>query len=308
MLDETNPETGVDDVESRMEAYLDSEDEYPEELPDEDEPGEAEDEPAAEDEPLEAENESKDEAFDELVWNGQVKRVTKTELRELAQKGFDYTQKTQELSEQRRTLESERQVLQFQQEFQQANLRAYTDLQALDMAIEVASQKDWNQLKASDSAAFMTEMMQLQTMRQQRQEIAAWINSTQQEALQKQQAAKTQQRQQALQKVRMKIPDYTDEVDAALSAYVIEHGFEPWEIEHFFDDRSAVLAYKAWKYDQLQAKKPKIEKRVAQAPKPIKPGSKTPGRQESQQLTELRKHVKKTGNMNAAAEYLARTL
>jgi hypothetical protein len=313
MIDETNPSaTGVDDLESRMEAYLDSEDEQPEELPPEDEPEEteeSEDEGASPpEEGEEAEAETQPEEFEDLVWNGQTKRVTKTELRELAQKGFDYTQKTQELAEQRRTIEAERQALKFHQEFQQANVQAITDLRALDLAIEAASQKDWNQLKSTDPAAFMTEMMQLQNMRQQRQEVANWINNQQQQALQQQQAKKLEQRQQALQRVRQKIPDYTDEVDRALDEYVRKQGFEPWEIEQFFDDRSAVMAYKAWKYDQLQAKKPALEKKVSAAPKPIKPGSKTPGRQQTQQLTDLRKRVSQTGDMNAAAAWLAKQL
>jgi vacuolar-type H+-ATPase subunit I/STV1 len=305
MIDETNPSvTGVDDLESRMEAYLDSKDEQPEELPPEDEPEEL----PPEDEPEELPPEDEPEEFEDLVWNGQTKRVTKTELRELAQKGFDYTQKTQELAEQRRTIEAERQALKFHQEFQQANVQAITDLRALDLAIEAASQKDWNQLKSTDPAAFMTEMMQLQNMRQQRQEVANWINNQQQQALQQQQAKKLEQRQQALQRVRQKIPDYTDEVDRALDEYVRKQGFEPWEIEQFFDDRSAIMAYKAWKYDQLQAKKPALEKKVSAAPKPIKPGSKTPGRQQTQQLTDLRKRVKQTGDMNAAAVWLAKQL
>lgn len=53
----------------------------------------------------------------EIVHNGEKKRVTQSELINLAQQGFDYTQKTQALAQQRRELEA--QIAQYRQRNQQ---------------------------------------------------------------------------------------------------------------------------------------------------------------------------------------------
>lgn len=52
--------------------------------------------------------------FEEIVYNGESKRLTKAELRELAQKGFDYTQKTQSIAQERDLVRREREAVAFQ--------------------------------------------------------------------------------------------------------------------------------------------------------------------------------------------------
>ena len=49
--------------------------------------------------------EEESEDFETIVYNGEEKKLSRKELIDLAQKGFDYTQKTQELSKNRMTFE-----------------------------------------------------------------------------------------------------------------------------------------------------------------------------------------------------------
>ena len=54
-----------------------------------------------------------------IRWNGEERKLSKAELIEQAQKGFDYTQKTQEVAEQRKAHEAERQAFEQQRALQQ---------------------------------------------------------------------------------------------------------------------------------------------------------------------------------------------
>src|SRR3990167_6221305 len=61
----------------------------------------------AEGEQLEAEEEPVEEPLEEITHNGELKKLTKTELKELAHKGYDYTNKTQQIAEERKHLEDQ---------------------------------------------------------------------------------------------------------------------------------------------------------------------------------------------------------
>lgn len=67
-----------------------------------------------------------------LKHDGQDVKVKKSELTELAQKGYDYTKKTQALADERRSLESERETIQTaRSEVEKTQTQAVEDLRAI---------------------------------------------------------------------------------------------------------------------------------------------------------------------------------
>lgn len=67
-----------------------------------------------------------------LKHDGQDVKVKKSELTELAQKGYDYTKKTQALADERRNLESEHQTIQTARaEVEKTHVQAVEDLRAI---------------------------------------------------------------------------------------------------------------------------------------------------------------------------------
>lgn len=113
--------------------------ETPEETTDEAEEGQApegdEGEETEEGEQDDAEGEGDAKDDDEeitLKHEGQDVKIKKSELTELAQKGYDYTKKTMALADERRGLESERETIQHaRSEVEQTQNRAVEDLRAI---------------------------------------------------------------------------------------------------------------------------------------------------------------------------------
>lgn len=143
--DTANPSGAEQSIESRMEEFLDLDDQAPEETEAEDapepsEPEEQDGEP--EEETEEAEETAAPEFSLEIEWNGQVQKLDAEKAKELAQKGFDYTQKTMELAEQRRAFDAQRQA--YEQEAQVRNQLndAFADLRAFDQALQQYQQID----------------------------------------------------------------------------------------------------------------------------------------------------------------------
>lgn len=86
----------------------------------------------------------------EIVWKGQVERLSKEQVKQLAQMGKDYTQKTQALSEERKAWETERkhteaQLNEYVQKLEQKEQSLSTKMESyekFDMAIDVLKEQD----------------------------------------------------------------------------------------------------------------------------------------------------------------------
>src|SRR5690348_13413731 len=72
-----------------------------------------------------------------LKVDGEEVKVKKSELPELAQKGYDYTKKTMAVADERRTLESERETIQATRaEVEKTQVQAVEDLRAISQFLE----------------------------------------------------------------------------------------------------------------------------------------------------------------------------
>jgi len=109
------------------------------------------------------------------------------------------------------------------------------------------------------------------------------------------------------------IPDWKDAEKskserAEIKASLQKAGFTPEEIENLSDHRSVVIARKAMLYDQMMSKKPEVQKRVAEAPKPVKPGSTQQRNQKGDAYQKNRDQLKKTGRAEYAQSAIERLL
>lgn len=97
--------------------------------------------------------ESGDDLFD-IVHNGETKRLTRDEIRELAQKGFDYTQKTQSVAEERAALASEKESLARQAQIEQQLVVQRAQLTAIGQRMQQYESIDWAGLAQHDPAQY----------------------------------------------------------------------------------------------------------------------------------------------------------
>lgn len=243
----------------------------PETAPDD---GADEDEDDGEAEPQEAPSDEP-ELF-EVKLGDRVEKVTKDELLRGYQRQSDYSRHLNQLAEQRKAAEAEVQRISAERAHYSQQLETVaTVLQSslpprptqadydADPIGAVQAERRWQ-----DSAA------QLQGVLEQR-------NAVTRQMLEQQQQMQQQMLAQAREKLTEYVPEWSKpEVAQREKPKVAEHlravGYTDAEIGQAADPRALVLARESMLYRQLVASKPKVEQRIAQAPRMVKPGAAGP--------------------------------
>lgn len=272
-----------------------------------DEPQE-EDDPEEAVEPLEDEPEGESEEpeieYLDLVVNGEHIKKPKAEVLELAQKGEDYTRKTQQLAEERRVVQAQMQAAQQQLQMQSAVASLVAEAKAIEGQLAQYKDIDWNALVESDPVQAMKLDRQHRELQAYYQGKVNDINQTAQQV----QSQREQMKQETLIRERQaliqSVPDWSDktkfEAEAAdIRGYLANSGFNADEIGSLVDHRHVIVARKAMLYDKLMAGKPAVTKKVAEAPKPVK--STAPQTSKSKEAyTKTRQELRKTGRTEYA--------
>jgi hypothetical protein len=309
-MEETNPQGSqtVNDAASRIFGML--EPEQPE--------GQAE-ELAAEEPQEEAAEEVSEEPQEEVQETPRYRvKVDNEELEvdldELI-KGYsrtsDYTKKTQTLAEQRKQVEAERTKIE-----EAAKLRdTYAQrLQVIEQMLSTQPEEDLTALKDSDPVGYaikvaekMEREKQLAAVRQERESVQARQVAEQQENLKRHLA-------QEAERLRAAIPDMADDVKGEvirkeIRDYAKSVGWSDQELSQVYDHRAVVTLYRAMQFEKLMKGKPVAQKKVAEAPKALKPGV---GNQkvdrDSEVEKKLHKQLKQTGRTRDAAKLFERFL
>lgn len=256
------------------------------------------------------ETEETPEELEEITWEGETKKIPKTELKELAQKGFDYTQKTQQLAEARRQFEAQAQAVQQSIALQNQQIEVVAELKSIDTQIAAFKDVNWHQLAESDPVQYLKLN---QTFRDLKESRDAKVNEFHQKAQALKQTSE-QTRMQVLQREQKAlldaIPEFkgpkASEAKAKVTEYLKSVGFTPEEIGNVTDHRSVRIAYEAAQWRALQASKPQVTKRAVEAPKVIKAG--TPKAQVPQANKDALQALRKTGRGEYAAKLIEQML
>ncbi len=281
--------------------------------------GEEEEEQPIE-EPEEAEAESKEVApeepeaeFIDLVVNGEQVKKTKAEVAELAQKGIDYTQKTQLLAEQRRQAQAEINAKSEEFRLREAVIETVAEAKSIEAQLKQYQGIDWNALVDSDPIQAMKLDRQYRELQQAYSQKVSDINTTRQQVAERQQVFTQELLAREKQSMIEAIPEWRDTAKATaerneIKAALQKAGFSEQEISGLSDHRSVVIARKAMLYDQLMSKKPEVQKRVAEAPKPVKPGATQQRNPKGEAYQKTRDQLKRTGREEYAASAIERLL
>lgn len=233
--------------------------------------------------------------------DGKEESLTLEQLIERAQMGTDYTKKTQEVAEQRKTLEAETTAA---RTVRQETIQALTELQRLLSQPE--PEPNWAQLAQEYDPKDVLSMRFAHEARQKERADAARALAADRQKLVSQAAAE----------IPKLIPEWADKtVYAAERPKVIEFaqsvGYSPQEIQQATDPRAFNVLRKAMLYDQhvasMKSQKSIVEKKVVQAPKLIKgnpPQSKSD--LASKQRSAAYARFAKAPSIDAAVELLMR--
>lgn len=306
MDDATNPLGEVEAVDAIASLLGGPEDREPEtEEEEEQEPQAEETEAQAEDDEEAAPPETEEE-FEEITWNGETKKIPKTELKELAQKGFDYTQKTQQLGEAKRQFEAQVQAAQQSFAIQQQQAELIGEVKSLDSQLAQFKDVKWHELAESDPVQYLKLNQAFRDLKEAREAKVQEFHHRATEAQQYQQAAQAQYLQEQQKLLAESIPEIkgpkAGEIKGKIAEYLKSSGFSPEEVGNVMDARMVKVAWEAAQWRALQASKPALTKKAAEAPRVVKTG--TPKAQAPQAQKDAYAQLRKTGRGEYAAKLI----
>ena len=235
---------------------------------------------------------------------GEEKEVTLDELMQGYQLGADYTKKTQEVAEQRKALEAEQAAV---QEAKQVRDIYAQRLQAIEQFLSQGedSPEQLAQMKENDPIGYAVKVAELTEKKEQ----LAQVRAEQQRLAQQQQSEHQQNMakfvQQEATKLSQVLPEFSDQAKgeqlrSEIRNYGKSVGFTDNELANVYDSRHVLILHKAMQYDKLQKAKPKVTKKVAQAPKMVKSGTKVKAGDRDLRKKQMNK-LKQTGRAADAA-------
>mgnify|MGYP003113465477 FL=1 len=240
--------------------------------------------------------------------DGQEIEVTLEELQNGYSRQQDYTRKTQELAQQRKTVEEQA------QEVAQRDAIYSQLLPKMEAQIkgDLANEPDWNKLYEDDPVGYVREKQLWDEKKQKLQAVQAEQQRIQQEAYAKQQEQIAQVVQEGQQKLLEIIPEWQNPETAQQEKLAIREyginvlGYTPQEMDAVYDYRALLGLRNAWlnsKTQQAVKKKPteKAKARVARPGTTNRPKSVTPVRKAKQRLA-------KTGKPSDAAKVFEQML
>ena len=307
-------------VQDRMEAFLMMEDTI------EDEPI-AEPEVVAEaaEETTEAETEetSQEETTEEeapprklkLTHNGEEIEKDETEVIALAQQGFDYTQKTQKLAEERKyvetltsTIKEQEKAFHEQVQIQSALIQEVAKLTAIDQQLSQYQNLNWQQLSDTDPVEAQKLFFTYNQLQVQRGQLVNELNTKKQGLTEAQKTARAKQVELGQKVLEKEIPGWNKDMARSIVESGREYGFNDEELSNLTDPRAVKLLHDAAKWREFQKTKPAVEKKVSTAKPTVKPGATNTNAPARAKDIEARQQLRKTGDQNLAAKLIERLL
>ena len=287
-----------------LDAATDNADEAPDDDIDDDDAGEGEDDYYDDD----------DDDVDEpqqkytVKVDGEEIEVDLDELRNGYQRQQSFTRKSMELANQRKAFEQEAaEVKQMRDAYAQQ-----LDLLSAQIQQTVQQEPDWRALAETMSER---DLFLAKTEWDQYKEQQKAVEAERQRVAEQQMQDHQRNLEKHLQHQRAdmlhRIPEWqNDDIRENERQEVIKYaqrriGFSEEEIANASDARAIELLYKAWKWDNLQSKKPAAKKRTREAPKMAKAGRpKTKREVATRSRQQARKRFEDAGTVDAAVNYL----
>ena len=267
--EDTQEEAVIEEAEESIEPEVDDFDEQDEELVDEEEL-EYDDEEDGEEE-TEVEEEEEQPVYRVTVDGSEIE-VTQDELINGYSRQQDYTRKTQELANQRKTIEQQAQELQ-QRDAIYAQLLPKLEAQ---LQGELVNEPDWDSLYNDDPIAFVREKQLWDEKKEKLKAAEAENARLQQESYAQQQQLIAQQVQEGQQRILEIIPEWKNAEVAQKEKLAIRDyginvlGYAPQEMDAIYDYRALLGLRNGWLNSQTveATKKKPTQKAPARVARP----------------------------------------
>lgn len=292
--EDADEETLSDDDEGVTEAETDAEEEA--EAEEEEEGSEADPKDDAEDEDDEgkvAKPLADDDAETVITVDGKEHRVSVKDLKRLFGQEASLTQKSQAIAAQRRIVEAQglylAKILETRHKAAQEKVAKYKDVDLFRASREL-DPDEFDALRAAKESA----ESELVAIEREGQEFLQRAQQTRMQMLR-------EQAKESLKAITKAIPEWTDELYGRVRSYAISQGMDADLVNEVVDPGAIIMMHKAMKFDEAQAKKQTVTKKVAKAPKKVLTKSAETDRGSSK-IKSIRREAMRSGDVDDIAE------
>jgi hypothetical protein len=274
---------------------------------------EATDEP---DDQAEEEEQSQDEvpAILKLKVNGEDVEKPLDEVVALAQQGLDYTQKTQQVAEQRKELEAYAQQIQmqeqaFQQQVQLNNvlIEDVAKITTLDQQLSQYSNVNWQELSDNDFVEAQKHFFTYNQLQQERSQLVSQFEAKKQQIAAQQSQLMADRVAKGKEVLAKEIPGWSQETTQQLVSVGKDYGFSDAELNSIVDPRHVKVLHDAMQWRKLQQNS-SVKKKVSSAKPVVRPGAKDTKAEATSNVRNLREQLRKTGKSDAAQKLIENML
>lgn len=205
-----------------------------------------------------------EEELDGLKVRGKKEAIERLKGERLMQ--ADYTRKTQEVAEQRKAIEAEREQVAQARQFEQQNLDIVADIRAVDRQISQLQQVNLAQLSEADplkAQQLMVQLQQLQTFRGQAANALAQRQAQFQQWSQQEAARQLVEGRQVLQR---EIPGWGPELAAKLVEYGKSRGYSEAQLGNVSSPNFVIDLYRSYQFDTARKKASQRPQQVQEKP------------------------------------------
>ena len=268
------------------------------------------------DEEVEEEEQSQDEvpAILKLKVNGEDVEKPLDEVVALAQQGLDYTQKTQQVAEQRKELEAyaesikaQEQAFQEQMQLNNVLIEDVAKITSLDQQLNQYANVNWNQLSDNDFVEAQKLFFTYNQLQQERSQLVSQFEAKKQQVVQKQTQLMSEKIAKGKEILAKEIPNWSPETNQALLSTGKDYGFSDAELNSIVDPRHVKVLHDAMQWRKLQQNST-VKKKVSSAKPVVKPGSKDTKAEANSNHRNLREQLRKTGKSDAAQKLIENML
>lgn len=238
-----------------------------------------------------------------------------SEVIALAQQGYDYTQKTQKLAEDRKHFDELAQTLKVQEttfkqqvEAQNALMGDIAKATAIDQQLSQYQNLDWQALSNTDPVEAQKLFFAYNQLQVQRGQVVAEISEKQQDFDKIQQTVISNQVRIGNTVLTKDIPGWGPDVGKTLLALGKDYGASDHELSKVTEPWIIKALYDAQQWKKLQAEKPIVDKKVSSASPTVKPGAKDAKNAAGARDKMNRDQLRKTGKSDYAAKLIERMI
>jgi hypothetical protein len=268
------------------------------------------------DDQAEEEEQSEDEVptLLKLKVNGEDVEKPLDEVVALAQQGLDYTQKTQQVAEQRKELEAyaesikaQEQAFQEQMQLNNVLIEDVAKITSLDQQLNQYANVNWNQLSDNDFVEAQKLFFTYNQLQQERSQLVSQFEAKKQEVVYKQTQLMAEKIAKGKEVLAKEIPNWSPETNQALLSTGKDYGFSDAELNSIVDPRHVKVLHDAMQWRKLQQNSV-VKKKVSNAKPVVKPGSKDTKAEANSNYRQLREQLRKTGKSDAAQKLIENML